>query len=249
MAKSSNRLQKIFGATGSTGSISIFGSKKIGTPIYSNDLDDIQSLSAWDNGFSSALIDGTKPTLQDLNAIFYALTYQNSYQQCYGIPTYLTTQEYFIGSIVRVSGTIGTGTYIDLFISRTDHNINNALSSVTHWQLLWSNKFRSIGSSQSYTVTYDDWFLSWDLGAAQAGATITLPVPTFCPGREIWIKYVNGSVGVSIAVNVSGGGNVLMIDGTDGTSIVSCTIRYTTSIRLISNGEIWVSSVRGASAE
>ena len=248
MAKIINTIQKIFGSTGPTGSISIFGSKKAGSPIYSNNLDDIQSLNAWTNGFSDALIDGTKPTLQDLNAILYLLTYQNMYSQQRGIPEYDPLQEYFIGSIISVHGTApgGSGSYWSLYCSKSNNNIGFTISDTTYWQLLYSNQIRSIGTTTPYTVTSTDWFLIWDLAAAQSGAGIILPSPSLCPGREIWIKYTNGSLGVVITVTATGGSSVLMMDSNGVDPAAACTIRYTNSIRLLSNGTNWISSIKMA---
>ena len=236
-----NKIQKIFGATGPTGSIAVFGSKKAGSVVYSNDVETIQSLPSWANGMQGALIDDTKPTLQDLNAILYTLTYQNAYAQQNGIPAYHASEEYFIGCIVSYSsvGDNGHGGVYSLFISKTDNNIGNALTDRDHWQVYHSNYVKSIGTEQVYTVINTDWFLIWDLSYAEYGASIILPLPSKNTGREIWIK--SGSENYDILITVEGGSTVLMLDIDDNISTAPF-IDADGSLRFLSNGVKWIAS-------
>ena len=242
-----NKLQKIFGSTGPTGSISVFGSKKDGSLIYTDDVEYIQSLPAWVNGMKGALIDDTKPTLQDLNAILYTLSYQNAYSQQSGIPAYHASEEYFIGCIVSYSsvGNNSHGGVYTLFISKTDNNIGNALTDEDHWQVYHSNYVKSIGASLSYVVTNTDWFLIWEIAAAESGSSIVLPDPTKNKGREIWI-LIKISPPYNILLTVTGGSTVLMQD-TDGfvlipPAISSNVLFYDPSLRLLCTGVKWIST-------
>jgi len=232
-----NGIQKIFGLTGPTGSISVFGSKKDDSLIYTNDVETIQSLPAWTNGMQGALIDDTKPTLQDLNAILYTLTYQNAYSQQNGIPAYIATEEYFIGSIVSYSGigSKGYGGFYSLFVSKTDNNINNALTDEVYWTLLHSNYVRSV--YQFAEVNNKDWFLIFNIGTATYLPELLLPDPSNNSGREIWYKY--GTTGINVTLSVIGDTHVLSIDCADGSDPV---VSAGKSVRLLCNGINWIAT-------
>jgi hypothetical protein len=128
MVKIVRKTQKIFAQSG--GAIGQFGSAQAGTPNLTNDLDDIQALSAYENGWNDAVIDGDKrPPLEEFNAIKYVNDYQAAYQFQEGIAEYDAGTNYFIGSIVKQIGTS------ILFRSLIDDNLGQALVDGANWKL------------------------------------------------------------------------------------------------------------------
>ena len=96
-----------------TGNIAKWGSLKDGTPGYSNDPALIQS-SEWANGLNGAVIGNRSPAQEDLNGLFYLLTYQLAYILERGMPEWDTNTAYFQNDFCRKGRT--------LYISQTDNN-------------------------------------------------------------------------------------------------------------------------------
>lgn len=131
MPKLLRKTQKIFAS--STINLGKFGSAQTGTPLLSpvGDLADMQSLPAYLLGWGSAVLGGKKrPPLEEENTIKYINDYQNAYLFQEGIAEYDAGTIYFIGSIVKQ-----TGTSI-LFKSLVDNNLGNALVNGINWLLL-----------------------------------------------------------------------------------------------------------------
>ena len=131
MPKLLRKTQKIFGSN--TINLGKFGSAQTGVPDLSpaTDLADMQSLPAYELGWGSALLGGKRrPPLEEENTIKYINDYQNAYLFQEGIAEYDAGTTYFIGSIVKQ-----TGTSI-LFKSLVDNNLGNALVDGINWLLL-----------------------------------------------------------------------------------------------------------------
>jgi len=106
MAKITRKLQKIFGEDSGAQGVTTYGSPASGTPVYSKDLDEIQT-TAWDGGWASAALSGTEiPTFQDFNAIHYTTTSQIAYLGQMGVFEWDTAQDYYTGSITNVAGVL-----------------------------------------------------------------------------------------------------------------------------------------------
>lgn len=135
MAKLPRIFQNLFGLNGNQSHFGQFGSRAIGSPVLTKDPNSIQALSAFiQNGWLDAINAGNKaPFLEDMNGLFYLLFYQIKYGFQEGIPEWNSATEYFIGSIVKKTGTF------EMYGSLTDSNTGNALPSQTSnafWQYL-----------------------------------------------------------------------------------------------------------------
>ena len=132
MAKLQRKSAKLFAedATAAAGGISQFGSLAAGTPNYSTDPDVIQALDAYKEGWSSAVLGTKSPALEDRNALDYLLSYQQAYIMQRGIPEYLDTETYYIGSVVSNSSQI--------YISLTDNNTGNPLTDTNNWRKFYT---------------------------------------------------------------------------------------------------------------
>jgi hypothetical protein len=129
MARLPRKDQKIFGGSlPASGNIAQVGSTVTGTPVYSTDLDTIQSLSAFLNGFSAQVVNGTaSPVLQEFNALLRMLTQQVAYGFQLGIAEWNSTTEYHTGSMAQD----GAGV---LYVSLIDNNVGNLLTDTNDWE-------------------------------------------------------------------------------------------------------------------
>ena len=124
MAKIIRKNMTVFGLSGATSNFEQFGSKKInGTPNYTKDVEVIQGLSAYQNGWQDAVALNNAPYIQDMNALQYVFSYQSAYLLQEGIAEYNSSAVYYIGSIVKNPGTF------ELYGSKIDSNTGNTLPS------------------------------------------------------------------------------------------------------------------------
>lgn len=132
MAKLTRKHQKVF--AGSATNNGQFGSAQVGTKVLSTDLDILQALAAFDNGWNDAVISSQKlPPLEEFQALDHISTRQLAYLFQEGIPEYSSSCTYFQNSIVKK-----TGTY-ELYGSLVDNNTGNALPAAvdnTNWKYL-----------------------------------------------------------------------------------------------------------------
>lgn len=129
MSKILRKLQKVFAASASNNGQ--FGSAQLGTKVLSNDLDTLQGLAAWGNGWLDAVVSPqTLPTLEEMQATNYVNTSQLKYLFQEGISEFLSTETYYENSIVKKGGTY------QLYGSIIDDNTGNALTDNTKWQFL-----------------------------------------------------------------------------------------------------------------
>lgn len=130
MAAIVRKPQSIFGSSlVPAGNLAIWGSLLAGAPAFSSDPTAIQS-AAWLNGLNAALVGNRSPAVEDLNALFYVLSYQIAYILQSGIPEYDAATTYWIGQTVRVPGTPFRAT------SLSDNNIaHNPATDSNNWSL------------------------------------------------------------------------------------------------------------------
>ena len=124
-------LQKIFGSTGATSEFGEIGSQAAGSATTTKDLATIQSLSQFLEGlYSITNSAGEPPRIQDLNSLYLLITSQLKYLFQEGIPEYISTEEYYVGSVCQVAGV--------LYTSKTgtsgSPNIGNAVSDTNNWK-------------------------------------------------------------------------------------------------------------------
>lgn len=226
MAKIVRKNQKVFaGSVPANNTVAKFGSYKAASPEYSSDVETIQALDAWGEGFASAVVNNYAPAMQDINALFYVATKQLAYIMQNGIPEYNTLTTYYIGSIVSD----GVG---GVYVSVVDDNLNQALTDGSKWLNFYTKKVTLITTSLNYTVVNSDWYIRWSDSATSTDKYIDLPTPSAAnKGREIIVKYTGGTVISQLLVRVTGGSTI------DGSSTIG--FNQYTSKRFISNGTNW----------
>lgn len=102
MAKLQRKSAKVFAeqAQAAIGGIAQFGSLAAGNIQYSKDVDVIQALDAYKQGWTSAVMGNKSPALEDRNALDYLLSYQQAYIMQHGVPEWLSTETYYTNSYV-----------------------------------------------------------------------------------------------------------------------------------------------------
>lgn len=133
MAKITRRTLKIFGSAGATTYFAEFGSQTLGAPVKTKDIDSIQTLSAWVDGFQEEIDADKAPYLEDVNALMYVHSYMVGNILQDGITPWDAGTTYYNGSMVRKDATF------ELYGSLVDNNLGNALPNQTdnaNWKFL-----------------------------------------------------------------------------------------------------------------
>lgn len=129
MARLTRKNIKVF--AGSSNNNGVFGSLQANNPTLSNDVEVIQSLSAWGEGWDLATETSEElPPIEEMNSISYVTTYQQAYLMQEGMPEWAATVTFYKGSLTKEV----TSTGFRIYCSLTDNNLGNLLSDTTHWK-------------------------------------------------------------------------------------------------------------------
>lgn len=146
MARISRKNQKVFAGQAAADQIAVFGSMKTGTPVYSSDLDSLQS-AEYEEGWADAILADKAPYLEEMNGVQYGLSSQIAYILQQGLAVeYDAATTYYKGSVVAVI----SGTDITFYKSITDNNTGNPVSDTANWQL------DSLSKIESYHTELDN---------------------------------------------------------------------------------------------
>lgn len=131
MARITRKNQKVFAGNANADQIAVFGSMKTGTPVYSSDLDSLQSAD-YSEGWADAILNDKAPYLEEMNGVQYGLSSQIAYilQQGMAIE-YNAATTYYKGSVVAVINN-GIVTY---YKSIADDNQGYPVTNTSKWQL------------------------------------------------------------------------------------------------------------------
>ena len=133
MPKIQRKTQKIFCNSADSDQIAVFGSMSTGTPVYSNDVEQLQSNEAYEIGWDAATLEDKAPFMEEMNGMQYGITKQLAYNFQEGIPEYDAGTTYYVGSICKV---LEEGKPV-LYTSLTDENLgNNPVTNATNWERL-----------------------------------------------------------------------------------------------------------------
>ena len=192
MAKLTRVPAKVFAASAAATEIGQFGSAVAGSKLETSDVATIQGLSAWLDGWSEALVSGNRyPALQEMNGLLKVLSYQGAYALQEGIAEYDAATTYYIGSIVKKTGTF------KLYGSLTNDNVGNALTVDTEWKFLVDlntvgQNITQIGSSATASAT--------------AEKAVTLSGFVLATGATLLISCSNANTASAPTLNVNGTG-------------------------------------------
>ena len=131
MARLTRKNIKVFADSASNNGV--FGSLQAGNPTVSNDVETLQSLTAWNYGWNSATMTSEKlPPLEEIQGVTYVTTYQQAYLMQEGMPEWAATVTYYKGSLVKKVTTTG----FQIYNSLTNNNLNHQLLDTSNWKLV-----------------------------------------------------------------------------------------------------------------
>lgn len=227
MSKLTRVTASLFGSATGTDQIEEFGSYAAGSPVFTSSsitgavVTAIQSLSAWAGGWYSAIVGAESPVIQDMNAIFIAMSYFICYQLQQGIAEWDSGTTYFTGSLA--SSASGDG---NVYISLSDNNLNNPLSESAYWKAI-NGAVRNISTSGNI-LTSDDLVRVY---TGSGPLTVTLPsISTVALGRRFTIKCVGTN-----PTTVQG----YSTQSIDGNNVYPTTLNYLDSITVMNSGAGW----------
>ncbi len=126
--------QKIFGASGNNGVVGSELASGTNTGTLSNDIAVLQSLAAFATGLNAVTLTGENlPPQEEIQALFNIATTQLAYLFQEGIPEYDASTTYYNTTSISIVKKPAT---TQLYYSKTDANIGNALSDAVNWGLL-----------------------------------------------------------------------------------------------------------------
>lgn len=129
MARLTRKNIKVF--AGNSNNNGVFGSLQANNPTLSNDVEQLQSLSAWEDGWESATETSEElPPVEEMNSISYVTTYQQAYLMQEGMPEWASTVTFYKGSLTKEV----TANGFRIYCSLSDNNLGNALSDTSNWK-------------------------------------------------------------------------------------------------------------------
>ena len=135
MARLTRKNIKVF--AGNANNNGVFGSLQANNPVQTNDVEQIQSLGAWEDGWNEATMTGEElPPLEEFQAVQYVVTYEQAYLMQEGIPEWASTVTYYKGSLTKQVTANGFKVYCSL----ADNNTNNALSDTSKWKVVMDSE-------------------------------------------------------------------------------------------------------------
>lgn len=131
MAKIERKTQKIFAGNASSDDTAVFGSMITGTPVYTDDIEALQS-TAYTQGWGKAIAANEAPFLEEMNGVQYGLSKQIAYLLQNGVPEYDAGTTYYANtSFCQVNGVI--------YQSLTDDNTgNDPTTDTTNWKVYYN---------------------------------------------------------------------------------------------------------------
>lgn len=120
---------KVF--AGSATNNGVFGSLQANNPTTTSDVEQLQSLSAWSEGWNAATETSEElPPLEEIQGVEYVTTYQQAYIMQEGIPEWAATVTYYKGCLAKKV----TSTGFKIYNSLTDNNTGHSLSDTSNWK-------------------------------------------------------------------------------------------------------------------
>lgn len=150
MARLDRKHQKVF--AGQASDNGVFGSLMAEDPTISNDIEELQSLEAWEKGWNQATMTSADlPPLEEIQGLEYVLSRQQAYIFQEGLAEWNEDTTYYKGSIVKVIN----GSNFIIYGSLADDN-TAAVTNTSSWKVLYDSTKTyvdtTLGDSRYVTV-------------------------------------------------------------------------------------------------
>lgn len=131
MSKLERKNHKVFGINATETKVGQFGSANATTKITTKDVEKIQALDAWEQGWEAGAVGNNRyPTQQERTGVDYEHSYQIGYMLQEGVPEWNKDTTFNKGSIVKAYN----GTTLQIYVSLVDENLNNPVTDITKWK-------------------------------------------------------------------------------------------------------------------
>lgn len=170
MARLTRKNIKVF--AGSATNNGVFGSLQAGHSQQTTDVEQIQSLPAWEEGWNAATMTAEKlPPLEEFQGVQYVTTYQQAYIMQEGIPEWSATVTYYKGSVTKQV----TDNGFILYSSKQDDNIGFLPNNTSYWTKVFD-------SSDPYAFSAEvDNRINTLLSALYPVGSLYIGTQTVCP--------------------------------------------------------------------
>lgn len=178
MPKIQRKHAKVFGVNSPLDRMAVIGSLRNGSPVYSKDPTELQSLANYEDGWPGIAIGNSSPPLEDMNSIQYVFAYQIAYLMQQGVAEWNAETTYYENSIVSD----GLG---NLLISLQDDNTGHSLTEGSWW-CSYGGKIRV--ETGNTALSGEDDILLCEI-AAGPEMIVTLPLCNSIPvGKQFTVK-------------------------------------------------------------
>lgn len=215
-------------------SVGVFGSLAASAPATSTNPNTIQSLPAWSGGWPAAVVGTNQPALEDMNGLFYWLSYYINYTMQVGVPEYDSGTTYYRNALVNNMQT--TSIPYGIYVSQVDNNIYPLVATggginTAYWLPLvqtlsgpnlckaWVNFDGTTNSGGNCTILGSSSSISSVQYIAQGVYQINFVSGTFANNNYAW----SGSAGSQNGLGYSLGDNNVITGGTNGYTGVKTT--------------------------
>lgn len=131
MSKLERKNHKVFGINATETKVGQFGSANATTKITTKDVEKIQALDAWEQGWEAGAVGNNRyPTQQERTGVDYEHSYQIGYMLQEGVPEWNKDTTFNKGSIVKAYNE----TTLQIYVSLVDDNLNNPVTDITKWK-------------------------------------------------------------------------------------------------------------------
>jgi hypothetical protein len=168
---------KVF--AGSATNNGVFGSLQANNPTITSDVEQIQSLTAWGEGWNAATETSEElPPLEEIQGVEYVTTYQQAYIMQEGVPEWAATVTYYKGSLTKEV----TSTGFRIYNSLTDNNTGNLLSDTSNWKKVMDSDDLYATTGELNTAVNTILASLYPVGSLYIGTQSDCPLTTLISG-------------------------------------------------------------------
>ena len=168
---------KVF--AGSATNNGVFGSLQANNPTITSDVEQIQSLTAWGEGWNAATETSEElPPLEEIQGVEYVTTYQQAYIMQEGLPEWAATVTYYKGSLTKEV----TSTGFRIYNSLTDNNTGNLLSDTSNWKKVMDSDDLYATTAELNTAVNTILTSLYPVGSLYIGTQSDCPLATLISG-------------------------------------------------------------------
>lgn len=210
MARLDRKHQKVF--AGQAADNGVFGSLMAEDPTISNDIEELQSLEAWEKGWNQATMTSADlPPLEEIQGLEYVLSRQQAYIFQEGLAEWNEDTVYYKGSIVKVIN----GDNFVIYGSLANDN-SNAVTDTSSWKVLYD-------STKTYvdTVLGDSRYVTVNTAQTVSGAKTFTGTVTAATINGNGDDLIIGGTGSDIALTGSSTTAVTPVSDSDSTDIAT----------------------------